>query len=138
MTFETRVIDGEARLCSKDYDGLFVSSVEDPACARLAADIPHCVVLENANREKSLLVPNYGLQRVAIKACPLNTELVLKSSAFELPVEHWERDEWARPSPIPSPCTQSTRAGIEWRRCHRAACMARSYQEHHRSVRAGP
>ena len=42
----------------------------------------------------------------------------------------------ARPSPIPSPCTQFTRARIEWRRCHRAACMARSYQEHHRSVRA--
>ena len=44
----------------------------------------------------------------------------------------------ARPSPIPSPCTQLTRAGIEWRRCHRAACMARPYQMHHRSVRAGP
>ena len=44
----------------------------------------------------------------------------------------------ARPSPIPSPCTQFTRAGIEWRRCHGAACMARSYQEHHRSVRAAP
>ena len=43
----------------------------------------------------------------------------------------------ARPSPIPFPCAQLTRAGIEWRRCHRAACMARSYQEHHRSVRAG-
>ena len=42
----------------------------------------------------------------------------------------------ARPSPIPSPCTQFARTGIEWRRCHRAACMARSYQEHHRSVRA--
>ena len=42
----------------------------------------------------------------------------------------------ARPSPIPSPCAQFTRAGIEWRRCHRATCMARSYQEHHRSVRA--
>ena len=41
----------------------------------------------------------------------------------------------ARPSPIPSPCTQSTRAGIEWRRCQRAACMAR---EHHRLVRAEP
>ena len=44
----------------------------------------------------------------------------------------------ARPSPSPSPCTQFTRAGIEWRRCHRAACMARSYQEHHRAVRAEP
>ena len=42
----------------------------------------------------------------------------------------------ARPSLIPSPCTRFTRAGIEWRRCHRAACMARPYQEHHRSVRA--
>ena len=41
-----------------------------------------------------------------------------------------------RPSLIPSLCTHSTRARIEWRRCHRAACMARSYQEHHRSVRA--
>ena len=44
----------------------------------------------------------------------------------------------ARPSPIPSPCTQFTRTGIKWRRCHRAACMARSCQEHHRSVRAEP
>ena len=45
-------------------------------------------------------------------------------------------DVQARPSPIPSPCTHFTHAWIEWRRCHRAACMARSYQEHHRSVRA--
>ena len=44
----------------------------------------------------------------------------------------------ARPSPIPSPCTQFTRAGIEWRRCHRAACMARAYKEHHRSGQAEP
>ena len=26
------------------------------------------------------------------------------------------RNSFARPSPIPSPCTPSTRAGIEWRR----------------------
>ena len=30
-----------------------------------------------------------------------------------------------RPSPIPSLCTCSTRAGIEWCCCHRAVCMAR-------------
>ena len=29
-----------------------------------------------------------------------------------------------RPSRIPSLCTRSTRAGIEWRCCHRAVCMA--------------
>ena len=48
------------------------------------------------------------------------------------------RDHPARPSPIPSPRTRFTRAGIEWRRCHRAARVAGSCQEHHRSVRAGP
>ena len=30
-----------------------------------------------------------------------------------------------RPSRIPSLCTRSTRAGIEWCCCHRAVCMAR-------------
>jgi len=30
-----------------------------------------------------------------------------------------------RPSRIPSSCTRSTRAGIEWCCCHRAVCMAR-------------
>ena len=44
----------------------------------------------------------------------------------------------ARPSPILSPCTQSTRAGIEWRRCHRAACMARPHKEPHHSGQAEP
>ena len=29
-----------------------------------------------------------------------------------------------RPSRIPSLCTRSTRAGIEWCCCHRAVCMA--------------
>ena len=29
------------------------------------------------------------------------------------------------PSRIPSLCTRSTRAGIEWCCCHRAVCMAR-------------
>ena len=42
----------------------------------------------------------------------------------------------ARPSLIPSPCTQSTRAGIEWRRFHHGVCMARPYEEHHHSGRA--
>ena len=31
-----------------------------------------------------------------------------------------------RPSRIPSLCTRSTRAGIEWCCCNRAVCMARS------------
>ena len=44
----------------------------------------------------------------------------------------------ARPSRIPSLCTHFTRAGIEWRRCHRAACMARPYQEPHHSGQAEP
>ena len=44
----------------------------------------------------------------------------------------------ARPSPIPSPCTRFTRAGIEWRRCHRAVCMARPYKEPHHSGQAEP
>ena len=44
----------------------------------------------------------------------------------------------ARPSLIPSLCTQFTRAGIGWRRCQRAVCMARPDQEPHRSGRAEP
>ena len=48
------------------------------------------------------------------------------------------RDHPARPSPIPSPRTRFTRAGIEWRRCHRAARMARSYQEPHHSGQVEP
>ena len=33
--------------------------------------------------------------------------------------------EYVLPSRIPSLCTRSTRAGIEWCCCHRAVCMAR-------------
>ena len=33
-------------------------------------------------------------------------------------------------------CTHSTRAGIEWRHCHRAVCMARPHEEPHHSGRA--
>ena len=44
----------------------------------------------------------------------------------------------ARPSLIPSLCTRLTRAGIEWPRCHRAACMARPHKEPHHSGQAEP
>ena len=44
----------------------------------------------------------------------------------------------ARPSPIPSLCTHLTRAGIEWRRCRHAVCMAWPYKEPHHSGRAEP
>ena len=44
----------------------------------------------------------------------------------------------ARPSLIPSLCTRFTRAGIEWPRCHRAACMARPHKEPHHSGQAEP
>ena len=43
------------------------------------------------------------------------------------------REHQARPSLIPSLCTQFTRAGIEWRRCQHAVCMARPYKESHHS-----
>ena len=42
----------------------------------------------------------------------------------------------ARPSRIPPCCAHSTRAGIEWSRCHRAVCMARPRKEP--TTRAGP
>ena len=44
----------------------------------------------------------------------------------------------ARPSPIPSLCTQFTRARIEWRRRHHAVCMARPLREPHHSGQAEP
>ena len=44
----------------------------------------------------------------------------------------------ARPSLIPSLCTTFTRAGIEWRRCNRAVCMARPCKEPRRSGQAEP
>ena len=49
-----------------------------------------------------------------------------------------EQEEKARPSLIPSLCTRFTRAGIEWPRCHRAACMARPHKEPHHSGQAEP
>ena len=44
--------------------------------ARLAP-IPHALVLENAKRERSLLVPNYGVERVAVKSEPFGSTLTL-------------------------------------------------------------
>ena len=43
-----------------------------------------------------------------------------------------------RPSLIPSLCTHFTRAGIEWRRCQHAVCMARPYKAPHHSGQAEP
>jgi thiol-disulfide isomerase/thioredoxin len=92
MRFEMR----GKRLYSLDYDGLFVSDTMDPAVLSLMAGIPHVLVLENSLRQKSLLVSNFGLERVTIKSCPLNTELVLKSSKFDLAEDQWQDDTWAK------------------------------------------
>ena len=43
----------------------------------------------------------------------------------QLQAERAKRE--ARPSPIPSLCTHLTRAGIEWRRCHRASLTWRGH-----------
>ena len=95
LRFEVQLQDGTARLYSTDYAGLFVSDEDDAAVSALARDIPHAVVLQDATRNKKLLVPNYALERVKIKSCPLNTELVMRCSQFELPAESWARDKWA-------------------------------------------
>ena len=44
----------------------------------------------------------------------------------------------ARPSLVPSLCTHFTCAGIEWRRCQHAVCMARPHKEPHHSGQAEP
>ena len=44
----------------------------------------------------------------------------------------------ARPSLIPPDARTPRRAGIEWRHCHRAVCMARPHKEPHHSGQAEP
>ena len=45
--------------------------------------------------------------------------------------------QYVLPSRIPSLCTRSTRAGIEWCRCHRAQFVWRGHAETP-TTRAGP
>ena len=50
----------------------------------------------------------------------------------------WDHGYYARPSHIPPRCIRFTRAGIKWRRCHHAVCMARPYKEPPHLSRAEP
>ena len=95
MRFQVRNSGGIVRLHSLDYDGVHICDQPDASVLRLAKDIPHAVVLESVGGQKSMLVPNYALERVVIRSCPLNTELVLKASKFDDLEEFWAKDQWA-------------------------------------------
>jgi hypothetical protein len=106
LRFEARVHGGGGggggaegavvRLHSLDYDGLYIDDQPDEAVAALGGSIPHSIALASALGQKSLLVPNFALERVVIRSCPLNTELVLKASKFDKLEEQWAQDEWAQ------------------------------------------
>ena len=70
---------GRIKLASLNYSGMFLA--EEPSGdallkARLAP-IPHALVLTNAKRERSLLVPNFGVERIAVKNAPFGSMLTL-------------------------------------------------------------
>jgi len=44
-------------------------------------DIPHALVLKNANKESFLLIPNYGLKRVQLAGAMFPTKLQLNMTA---------------------------------------------------------
>ena len=78
------------------------------------------------------------LRRLRLKH-PLPPFLIFTFKRFRSNEYFMEKNSTlARPSLIPSLCTHSTRAGIEWRRCYHAVCMARSYDEPHHSGWAEP
>ena len=72
------------RLWSLDHDGCFVSDRAVTNHAPLRAQLrilDTSLVLENEQREVFLLVPNYGLRRPVIKACPMSTALLTDRTA---------------------------------------------------------
>ena len=67
------------RLWSLDHDGCFVSDravTQNAALREQLRVLDTSLVLENEQREIFLLVPNYGVRRPVIKACPMSTVLV--------------------------------------------------------------
>jgi len=49
-------IDKATRLYSDDYDGYFISNTRTPALEKLVDGLPHCLILENNDRDLFILV----------------------------------------------------------------------------------
>jgi hypothetical protein len=77
-SFELRG-DSSPKLYSLDHDGLFISPDPDSVSSHTVG-LPHAMVLENRAGTKHIMVPNYGIQRVEVKACPFTTEVVFDRS----------------------------------------------------------
>ena len=75
-----RVSDGGsaavARLCSLDYDGLFVSDARSASVAQLLRGLPHSVLLADRYTNQSVMVLALPLVRPAYTNTPFSTEVV--------------------------------------------------------------
>jgi hypothetical protein len=69
---------------SNDYDGLFISP-DFKSVAELTKGLAQALVLQDNSNSKHILVPNYGLTRVKVTACPFSTEVVFDCT------EKWHR-----------------------------------------------
>jgi hypothetical protein len=72
------------RLWSLDHDGCFISDravTQNAALREQLRILDTSLVLENEQREIFLLVPNYGIRRPVVKACPMSTVLVSDRTA---------------------------------------------------------
>ena len=87
------------------------------------------VVLAVSSGVRYLLHPMFQQLRsevdAALSGSPVPASQLPSLTAYSDGVRLAESTELVRPSRIPSLCTRSTRAGIEWCCCHRAVCMAR-------------
>lgn len=77
MSFTCEGYGSNVRLMSQEYDGRFIDTSFDEVFHKWVGDIPHALVLKNANKESFLLIPNYGLKRVLMKGNTIPTKLLL-------------------------------------------------------------
>lgn len=59
--------DGFTRMYSSEYDGLYLDThTTDHIFRNYVGNLPHALLLKNANQERFFLIPNYGLTRFAM------------------------------------------------------------------------
>lgn len=81
LTFVTRILDGESRLYSVDHADLFITNDHTDLALNLIRGMPHSLLLANANRDLTVLVPCIRTVRPIITAAPFSTALVMDRSS---------------------------------------------------------
>eukprot|EP00760_Papus_ankaliazontas_P003017 PhM_4_TR11378/c0_g1_i1/m.4426 len=83
LTFVSRPEDGEDRLFSVDHADLFITNDHTELALQLIRGMPHCLLMANANKDITVLLPCIRTVRPRIGTAPFSTELVMDRASPE-------------------------------------------------------